>query len=79
MREPSKFDVQIGARVRVERLEAGMSQERLAYKLGLTFQQLQKYEKGVNRIAAGHLFEIADVLNKPVEVFFEGCRPRRRA
>jgi transcriptional regulator with XRE-family HTH domain len=50
----------------------GMSQERLGGMLGLTFQQVQKYEKGVNRIGAGRLFEVARILNVPVDFFYEG-------
>ncbi len=65
-------DRRIGQRVRTRRLELGMSQERLAEILGVTFQQVQKYEKGVNRIAASRLFDIACALDMPVGRFFEG-------
>ena len=62
-----------GGRVRLRRMLLGMSQEKLGESLGLTFQQVQKYEKGVNRVSAGRLFEIADVLEVPVAFFFEGA------
>lgn len=71
-RTASGIDVQLGERVRARRLEIGMSQERLADLLGVTFQQVQKYEKGVNRIAASRLFDIAAALETPVCDFFEG-------
>jgi len=51
----------------------GLSQERMGEMLGLTFQQVQKYEKGVNRIGAGRLYQIADILSVPVNYFYEGC------
>lgn len=66
------IDRRIGQRVKARRLEASMSQESLAESLGVTFQQVQKYEKGVNRISASRLFEIATALNVPVAYFFEG-------
>jgi transcriptional regulator with XRE-family HTH domain len=62
----------LGAGVRSRRLEIGMSQEKLAELIGVTFQQIQKYEKGVNRIAAGRLYAIASALDTPVASFFEG-------
>lgn len=68
-REATNLDVQIGARVRACRLEQGVSQERLAEALGVTFQQVQKYEKGVNRIAASRLFDIAKALKLPIRRF----------
>lgn len=71
-RSATANDRRIGARVRARRLEIGMSQERLAELLGVTFQQVQKYEKGVNRIAASRLFDIAAALNLPVGAFYEG-------
>ncbi len=71
-RTTTSFDKRLGARVRAERLAQDMSQEALAAKLGLTFQQLQKYEKGVNRIAASRLADIAIALETPLELFFEG-------
>lgn len=71
-RAANAVDRRIGQRVRSRRLEISMSQERLAELLGVTFQQVQKYEKGVNRIAASRLFDIAAALDVPVARFFEG-------
>lgn len=76
-RSASAVDRRIGQKVRTRRLEVSMSQERLAELLGVTFQQVQKYEKGVNRIAASRLFQIATSLNVPVAHFFEGLSPAR--
>lgn len=69
---PHRVDVHVGTRVRILRRAAGMSQEALADRLGLTFQQVQKYERGANRISASKLFDIAAALNVPVSSFFEG-------
>ena len=77
-RSAGEIDRRLGARVRARRLAIDMSQERLAELLGVTFQQVQKYEKGVNRIAASRLLDIADALDQPVSQFFEGLRPGRR-
>jgi transcriptional regulator with XRE-family HTH domain len=65
-------DIQVGSRVRLRRMLIGMSQERLGELLGLTFQQVQKYEKGMNRIGAGRLFDIARILGVSIEYFYEG-------
>jgi transcriptional regulator with XRE-family HTH domain len=65
------IDQIIGARIRARRLAVGISQEKLAAALGLTFQQIQKYEKGVNRVTAGRLVAIAQVLGAPVDAFFD--------
>src|SRR3954454_17697621 len=67
----SMVDREIGSRVRMRRMLIGMSQERLGEMLGLTFQQVQKYEKGINRIGAGRLFEVAGILGVPVSFFYE--------
>jgi transcriptional regulator with XRE-family HTH domain len=67
------IDRHIGSRVRARRIMLGMSQEKLAEALGLTFQQVQKYEKGVNRIGAGRLLYIAGILDVSIEFFFEGA------
>lgn len=75
-RAANAIDRKIGQRVRSRRLEIGMSQERLAELLGITFQQVQKYEKGVNRIAASRLFDIAAALQQPVARFYEGLSAR---
>jgi transcriptional regulator with XRE-family HTH domain len=69
---PNPTDKYVGSRVRMRRLMLHMSQERLADQLGLTFQQVQKYEKGTNRISASRLQEIARILDVPVPFFFEG-------
>lgn len=70
-KQANPIDAHVGTRVRLRRMLVGMSQERLGELLGLTFQQVQKYEKGVNRIGAGRLFEISDILNVPVSYFYE--------
>lgn len=69
---PNPIDKHVGSRVRMRRVLVGMSQERLGEALGLTFQQVQKYEKGTNRIGASRLQQISKVLGMPVEFFFEG-------
>jgi transcriptional regulator with XRE-family HTH domain len=78
-RAANAVDRKIGQRVRSRRLEIGMSQERLAELLGVTFQQVQKYEKGVNRIAASRLHDIGMALDMPVARFFEGLTAGRAA
>lgn len=70
-KQANPVDARVGHRVRLRRMLMGMSQERLGERLGLTFQQVQKYEKGVNRIGAGRLFEIAGILSVPVSFFYE--------
>ena len=74
-KEPNPIDVHVGGRVRLRRLLVGMSQEKLGEKLGLTFQQIQKYEKGTNRIGASRLFEMARVLEVPVQFFYQDMEP----
>lgn len=64
-------DIHVGKRLRLRRTIAGVSQENLAESLGITFQQVQKYEKGINRISASRLFEIGAALNTPINFFFE--------
>jgi transcriptional regulator with XRE-family HTH domain len=66
VKSPDQVDVEVGQRIRVLRNNAGISQTVLAEELGVTFQQVQKYEKGVNRVGAGRLTKIAGVLNVPV-------------
>jgi transcriptional regulator with XRE-family HTH domain len=68
----SELDTFIGARLRMRRLMLGMSQEALGEKLSLTFQQIQKYEKGTNRVSASRLYELAQALDVPVQYFFDG-------
>lgn len=70
---PNPIDAHVGARVRMRRVLIGMSQEKLGERLGLTFQQVQKYEKGTNRIGASRLQQISDILGVPVAYFFEGA------
>jgi transcriptional regulator with XRE-family HTH domain len=69
---PNPIDKHVGARVRMRRMMMNMSQEKLGDALGLTFQQVQKYEKGTNRIGASRLQQIAQILQVPVSFFFEG-------
>src|SRR5437868_8301678 len=69
--KPNPTDVHVGARVRLRRTLLGMSQEKLGEALGLTFQQVQKYERGTNRIGASRLFDLSRVLEVPVSFFFE--------
>jgi transcriptional regulator with XRE-family HTH domain len=69
-------DVEIGKKIRALRLERGLSQSGLAEGIGLTFQQVQKYEKGANRVSAGRLQQIADLLNVPVTFFYSGMGTR---
>jgi len=71
VKTPNAIDGYVGARIRMRRQLLGMSQERLAEQIGVTFQQVQKYEKGVNRIGASRLQRIADVLHTSVGFFFE--------
>jgi transcriptional regulator with XRE-family HTH domain len=68
---PSPIDVHVGSRIRLRRTLLGMSQERLGDQLGLTFQQVQKYERGVNRVGASRLFDLARVLDVPISFFFD--------
>jgi len=68
---PREVDVHVGQRVRQRRVLCGLSQTELANAIGLTFQQLQKYERGVNRISASKLWQISQVLDVPVQWFFE--------
>lgn len=70
-RRPNPIDVHVGSRVRLQRMLRGISQEKLGEKLGLTFQQIQKYEKGVNRIGASRLFDLANVLGVPIQFFYD--------
>ena len=68
---PNLVDVHVGGRVRLRRMLLGMSQEKLADRLGITFQQIQKYEKGANRIGASRLQQISQALDTPIAFFFE--------
>ncbi len=68
---PSPIDMHVGARIRLRRTLLGMSQERLGDALGLTFQQVQKYERGVNRVGASRLFDLSRILDVPISFFFD--------
>lgn len=71
-KQSNPTDIHVGSRVRLRRMMIGMSQEKLGESLGITFQQVQKYEKGMNRIGASRLQNIASSLNVPISYFFEG-------
>jgi transcriptional regulator with XRE-family HTH domain len=73
------IDHHVGARVRERRIMLGFTQQQLADLIGVTYQQAHKYERGINRISAGRLFEIAQVLSVPVNYFFEGLEDEGRA
>jgi transcriptional regulator with XRE-family HTH domain len=70
-KKPDQRDIEVARRMRAVRLEKGLTQEKLGSALGLTFQQVQKYENGTNRIAAGRLHKIAEILGVPVAVLFD--------
>jgi len=70
------LDAEVGASIRLHRKNAKMTLQGLADRLGIAYQQVQKYETGVNRVGAGRLLEIAEILNIPVASFFESSRPR---
>ena len=75
-RDPNFVDVHVGSRIRMRRQLIGMSQEKLGELLGITFQQVQKYEKGANRISASRLYFTAKILGVPVQFFFEDLSDR---
>lgn len=70
---PDPIDILVGHNIRIQRMKRGMSQEKLADALGLTFQQVQKYEKGVNRVGSGRLHKIASIFKIPITSLFEGA------
>src|SRR6201984_1606895 len=72
-KKPSSIDIAVGRNVRIWRMARGMSQAQLASRLGVTFQQLQKYEVGANRIGTGRLVKVAAVLGIPIATLFEGA------
>jgi len=78
-REANQVDGHVGSRVRLRRQLLKMSQEKLGDELGVTFQQVQKYERGSNRIGASRLFRLANVLDVPVSFFFDGLAPTESA
>src|SRR5215471_5405182 len=69
-RKPDPVDIEVGQRIKIQRLAAGLSQTELGESIGVTFQQVQKYEKGTNRVGAGRLTKIAQVFGIPVSAFF---------
>ena len=79
IKTPNPTDKHVGSRVRMRRMMLSMSQEKLGDALGLTFQQVQKYEKGANRVGAGRLTQIARVLELPVSSFFNPPNPDETA
>lgn len=68
---PNPVDIHVGSRIRLRRTLLGMSQEKLGGAIGLTFQQVQKYERGTNRVGSSRLYQLAKVLNVPVSFFFD--------
>jgi transcriptional regulator with XRE-family HTH domain len=72
---PNPIDKHVGSRVRMRRMMVGMSQEKLGDALGLTFQQVQKYERGANRVGASRLYDLSRVLDVPVSFFFDDINP----
>ena len=72
IKAPNPVDKYVGSRVRMRRIMLGMSQEKLGEALGLTFQQIQKYEKGTNRVGASRLQQISEILQVPVSFLFDG-------
>jgi transcriptional regulator with XRE-family HTH domain len=79
LRSADEVDAHVGRRLRQRRIALGISQEQLGAELGLTFQQVQKYEKGQNRISAGRLYKIAHILSVSVEHFYEGLNSLNHA
>src|SRR3954465_15272797 len=77
METPNPIDVRVGARLRLRRNMLGLSQEKLGEAIGLTFQQVQKYERGANRIGASRLHQLSRVLDVPVTFFFDDTDPVR--
>ena len=77
--KPNPIDVHVGARVRLRRTLLGMSQEKLGEAIGLTFQQVQKYERGANRVGASRLYDLSRVLDVPVSFFFDDIDPETAA
>lgn len=78
-KKPNPIDVHVGSRIRLRRNMLGLSQEKLGENLGITFQQIQKYEKGTNRVGASRLQAISAILNVPVSFFLKTRRvPRTR-
>ena len=76
--KPNPIDIHVGSRVRLRRTLLGLSQEKLGEAVGLTFQQIQKYERGANRISASRLYALSCVLDVPVAFFFEDVPPENQ-
>jgi transcriptional regulator with XRE-family HTH domain len=76
-RQVEAWDVEVGRRIRARRLECWLSQQELAHGLGVSFQQIQKYEKGANRISAGRLLAICNLLQVPITFFYDSAAPAR--
>lgn len=76
---PHPVDIHVGSRVRMRRTLLGMSQEKLGDALALTFQQVQKYERGANRVGSSRLYEISQILDVPISFFFEEMSPETAA
>jgi transcriptional regulator with XRE-family HTH domain len=79
LRKTTSLDVLIGSRLRAHRLSRDLSQEELAESLGISFQQIQKYEKGANRVSASRLKEISDILDVPITAWFADHKPSKKA
>ncbi|QEO16745.1 helix-turn-helix domain-containing protein [Acetobacter vaccinii] len=75
----SSVDAHVGLRIRLRRLQLGLSQEKLGEALGVTFQQIQKYERGANRVGASRLYNMANVLDVPISFFFDDMQPGKQA
>jgi transcriptional regulator with XRE-family HTH domain len=75
----TKIDRSIGRNIRVHRLAKEMTQEVLGEKIGVTFQQVQKYEKGTNRVGSGRLYEISEILEVPVQSLYDGETPQKQS
>ncbi len=76
--KPNPIDVHVGSRIRLRRTLLGLSQEKLGEAIGLTFQQVQKYERGTNRVGASRLFDLSRVLDVPISFFYEGMNDEIR-
>ncbi len=76
MKTPDPVDIHVGGRVRARRKMMGLSQTQLGQELGVTFQQVQKYERGTNRIGSSRLFRVSNALDVPVAYFFEGAETK---
>lgn len=75
---PDDMDIHVGQRIRVRRALLGLSQEKLAEAIGITFQQVQKYERGTNRVSAGRLFQLSSILEVPISYFFDQSANQRQ-